>query len=280
MSYFGKSYHINLSRGFTPAIKYLLISNGVFFIFYYIFGSELNAWMSYWFALSPWSLYHQFQIWKLVTYLFLHDGVWHLLFNMLILWMFGVEVEATLGTRRFLKFYFLSGISAGLVHVIFSGGSQDLLVGASGAIYGVLVAFGVLFSERIITLLLFFILPVQMKAKYLVAITIGTSLLFFVFWGAGSRIAYLAHLGGAVFGLLYFKLPAYLATVTTFVREKREIQSETARQQREQSIQKIRDEIDLILDKINEIGYEKLSEDEKKILEDYSKLLHQREDVN
>lgn len=280
MSYFGKSYHINLSRGFTPAIKYLLISNGILFIFYYIFGADINVWMNHWFALSSYSLFHQFHVWKLITYLFLHDGVWHLLFNMLILWMFGVEVEITLGTRRFIRFYLLSGISAGLVHVIFTAGSPGLVVGASGAIYGVLVAFGILFSERIITLLLFFVLPVQLKAKYLVAIVIGSSLLFFVFWGAESRIAHLAHLGGAAFGLLYFRLPEYLANATSFVREKREIQEETAKRQKEHSIQKIRDEIDLILDKINEVGYDKLSEEEKNVLEEYSKLLDKREDIN
>jgi membrane associated rhomboid family serine protease len=279
MSYFENSDHINLSRGITPAIKYLLISNGVLFIFYYIFGSELNAWMNHWLALRPDSLNPQLHFWKLVTYLFLHADVWHLLFNMLALWMFGVEVEATLGTPRFLKFYFLSGISAGLVHVIFSSGSESFLVGASGAIYGVLVAFGILFSERVITLLVFLILPVQIKAKYLVAIVIGTSLLFFVFWGADSRISYLAHLGGAFFGWLYFRLPEYLAHATNFVKEKREIQLTVAQKEQDQSVQKIRDEIDLILDKINEVGYEHLSAEEKEILEKYSKLLYEREDV-
>lgn len=279
MSYFGKSYHINLTRGFTPAIKYLLISNGVCFIFYYIFGSGINAWMNHWLALSPRSLLHQFHLWKLVTYLFLHADVWHLLFNMLILWMFGVEVETALGTRRFISFYFLSGISAGLVHVLFTSGGESLLVGASGAIYGILVAFGVLFSEDVITLLLFLILPVQIKAKYLVIIVIGTSVLFFVFWGADSRISYLAHLGGAVFGLLYFRLPAYLANATQFVREKHEMQQEASQKQRERSLQKISEEIDLLLDKINDVGYANLSEEEKKFLRKYSKILYEHEDA-
>ena len=275
MSYFQRRfYSINLGREFSPAVKYLLLSNLVIFVFYNLFGDSLRNTMNYWLALSQYSIVHKFHLWKFVTYLFLHDGFWHILFNMLVLWMFGTDVELYMGTRTFVKFYLFCGIGGGIAHIFFFA---NPVVGASGAIYGLLVAFGILFAERVITLLIFFIIPVQMKAKYLILIVFGGSLLMLVFSGSGSEIAHLAHLGGAVCGLIYFYIPGNFHRLSEILQEKKTIQQEKRQRRREQNLWRIREEIDLILDKINEVGYDNITDEEKKLLTEYSKLLSDNE---
>ena len=121
---------------------------------------------------------------------------------MFVLWMFGPEVESVLGTRRFTRFYFICGIGAALCSVLFYP-PYTLIMGASGAIFGLMVAFGMLFPERVITLLLFFVLPVNMKAKHLVLVFAGIELLFVISNVRGDFVAHFAHLGGALCGYLY-----------------------------------------------------------------------------
>jgi membrane associated rhomboid family serine protease len=144
----------------------------------------------------PWYL------WQLVTYMFLHGGIQHILFNMLALWMFGVPLEQTWGTRRFLNYYFLCGIAAGVCDVVVTValGRHTSTIGASGAIYGVLLAFGVLFPDT--TLLMSFLFPI--KAKYLVMIYAAVALLSAL--GSNSGVSNVAHLGGMLFGLIYLKV--------------------------------------------------------------------------
>ncbi|MBI4918139.1 MAG: rhomboid family intramembrane serine protease [Acidobacteria bacterium] len=145
-----------------------------------------------------------FEAWRWVTYLFLHDGPFHLLFNVLAIWMFGSEVEERLGTRAFVAYYLVTGAGAALTvtGVDLALGRASLVVGASGAVFGLLLAYGVLFAERVVTLLLFFVLPVSMKAKHF-AIVFGAIELLFGIAGT-DRIAHFAHLGGMLFGLLWF----------------------------------------------------------------------------
>ena len=121
------------------------------------------------FALVPAQVVRSFAIWQLVTYLFLHAGITHVLWNMLALWMFGAELERTWGTRRFVTFYFLCGIAASLTIVIAAylfGGVNVPVVGSSGAVYGILVAYGVMFPNQ--TMLFGFLIPI--KTKYFVMI--------------------------------------------------------------------------------------------------------------
>jgi membrane associated rhomboid family serine protease len=145
-----------------------------------------------------------FEAWRWVTYLFLHDGPFHLLFNGLAIWMFGSEVEERLGTRRFVAYYLVTGVGAALTvtGVDLALGRAGLVVGASGAVFGLLLAYGVLFAERVITLLVFFILPVSMKAKHFALVFGAIELLFGI--SGDDRIAHFAHLGGMLFGLLWF----------------------------------------------------------------------------
>lgn len=141
--------------------------------------------------------------WQLFTYMFLHGALWHILFNMYALWLFGHILERVWGPKRFLIYYFFTGVGAGITTVIVSliTGELSLSVGASGAIYGVLLAFAMLFPNQ--PLYLFFI-PVPIPAKYAV---LGLGVLAFLFsaTGAFSSIGHLAHLGGLLFGIIYLK---------------------------------------------------------------------------
>jgi len=188
-----------------PGVKWLLISNTVLFVLYFL---AVRAGLGSWFVpfslipravLSGWGLY------QLVTYMFLHSpwGFGHILFNMLALWMFGCDLERSWGTRRFLRYYFLCGIGAGICAVIGNwlyGTLDTRTIGASGAIYGVLLAFGMLFPDA--TVLFSFLFPI--KAKYFVLI-IGAIAFLSSLGATGSGVSHVAHLGGMVFGLLYLK---------------------------------------------------------------------------
>jgi len=187
---------------FTPGVKWLLISNTAVFLLTGLAGPAFRSHILI-FALAPVAVVFHFAIWQLVTYLFLHGGVWHLLFNMLTLWMFGTPLEQDWGTRRFLKYYFICGIGAGLCDVALNaavGNWGTRTIGASGAIFGLLLAFGVLYPNQ--TVLMNFLFPI--KAKYMVMIY-GAIELWSSF-GVNSGVSNIAHLGGMAFGYAYLKL--------------------------------------------------------------------------
>jgi membrane associated rhomboid family serine protease len=212
-----------MSMGFPPftrAVKWLVIVNGAVYLLMLILGAvapALERFISVTCALVPGLVTHGY-IWQVVTYSFLHAGLFHVLFNMLTLWMFGSQMERDWGFHQFLEFYFYCAIAAALVTVSISylgtapgfgflGISPlTVTVGASGAIYGVMVAFAVLHGDQEFML---FPLPFNIKAKYLVGILIFISLAgAFQDMGAGRRgesVAYFAHLGGALFGWIYVR---------------------------------------------------------------------------
>jgi len=190
------------ASNFPKGVKWLLISNTAVFVLDYLahqagFGEIFNL-----LALVPRAVIFHLAIWQLGTYLFVHGGVGHLLFNMLALWIFGATLERDWGTRRFLKYYFLCGVGAGVCDVAVNavlGNWYTSTIGASGAIYGVLLAFGMLYPEAII--LFMFIFPIQ--AKYFVMIVGAMALLGSL--NMNSGVTNVAHLGGMIFGLLYLK---------------------------------------------------------------------------
>lgn len=210
----GTSYYGSF---FPLAVKWLLISNIALFVLYYFAVLAGFAWVFHPFGLIPYEVLHG-RVWQLVTYMFLHDptGFTHILFNMLTLWWFGVSLEQTWGWRQFLKYYFLCGIGAGvcvvlvnLVVAAFSSGDTPMLasellqtrtIGASGAIYGVLLAFGMLFPD--VEILFMFLFPV--KAKYFVMI-LGAIAFMLSVSPAGGTVSNVAHLGGMIFGYIYLK---------------------------------------------------------------------------
>jgi len=188
---------------FPPGLKWLLISNVAVFLLIYLGGARFADDFAI-LALAPSAVVHHFAIWQLVTYLFLHGGIGHLLFNMLSLWMFGSMLEQDWGTRRFLKYYFYCGIAAGVCVVAVNamlGGINWYIptLGASGAIFGLLLAFGVMYPNQ--TVLMSFLFPI--KAKYMVMIYGAIELL--LTFGPNTGVSTVAHLGGMVFGYIYLK---------------------------------------------------------------------------
>jgi membrane associated rhomboid family serine protease len=191
---------------FPQGVKWLLISNTALFVLYYfsVLTGHQNIFEP--FGLVPADVVRRLSVWQLVTYMFLHDpfSFSHILFNMLTLWMFGADLERTWGRQAFLKYYFLCGIGAGLcvvlANVLFSDNWNTRTIGASGAIYGLLFAFGYLYPDR--EILFSFLFPI--KAKYFVMI-IGAIAFLSSFGGSGGGISHIAHLGGMVIGYFYLR---------------------------------------------------------------------------
>jgi membrane associated rhomboid family serine protease len=189
-----------IGGGWTPAVKTLLIACVIVFVLQ-IFDRVAGApAFTYKFGLTPAMVTENYYLWQLVTYIFLHGGFFHILFNMFALYMFGSELERLWGTREFTKFFFICGIGAGITSVIASPHSPIPIIGASGGIFGLLLAYGVLFPNRIIYL--YMIIPIQ--AKWFVII-IGAITFLSSMSATGSGVAYVAHLGGMLFGFLYLK---------------------------------------------------------------------------
>jgi membrane associated rhomboid family serine protease len=164
-------------------------------------GHGLINGLTYYLGLRPWAIWHEGWVWQLVTYMFLHGSFTHILFNMLALWMFGSQIEGDWGTPEFVRYYFFTGIGAGIITALVFPNEFFPTVGASGAIFGLLLAYGVSYPDR--PIFLYFLFPIP--AKFFVIIFGVIELLagFTALTRGGSRIAHFAHLGGIVFGLLY-----------------------------------------------------------------------------
>jgi membrane associated rhomboid family serine protease len=204
MSLSDRRYTVGFSSFFPHGVKWLLIANiAIFVIYFFAARTDYGPYFAP-FYLDPRDVVGGLALWQLVTYLFLHDpgGFSHVLFNMLSLWMFGKDLEETWGTREFLKYYFLCGVGAGvcvvLADILFGGAGQT--IGASGAIYGLLGAFGYLFPTR--QVLFSFLFPIQ--AKYFVMI-LGAIAFMSSLAAPGGPVSHLAHLGGLVIGLVYLR---------------------------------------------------------------------------
>ena len=221
-------------------------------------------------GLVPSKLINSLYLWQPVTYMFLHGGIWHIFFNMFVLWMFGSELERTWGSKEFLKLYFIAGIGAGLFNVLFSflnPGSWNIpVIGASGAIYGVLVAYAMLFPNRLVYI--WFLIPI--KVKYLVIFLVAVE--FFSTYRPDG-VAHFAHLGGALIGFLYLKFNVRWRlrrwSVSDLIQR---LKNDRMNRKREEG-DKLMEEVDSILDKINRVGYENLTRRERKILEKASNKL-------
>lgn len=181
---------------FPPAIKNLLIINGLVFLAQF---TPITDWiLTNYFALWPLES-GNFYPWQLVSYMFMHGSISHIFFNLFALWMFGLPLEQRFGTQRFMFYYFLTGIGAGLLQLFVS---DSIVIGASGAVYGILLAFGMMYPNRYIYLLF---PPIPMKAKYFV-IFFGAIELFSGVIGLNTGVAHFAHLGGMVVGYILLKL--------------------------------------------------------------------------
>lgn len=241
-------------------IKTLIVINVMVFIIIHIFRNI--AWNVF-FGLVPALVFPRLMIWQLGTYLFLHSGLLHLLLNMLMLWMFGTVLESRWGSKRFLFYYFFTGIGAGLCSVIFAFNSISPVVGASGAIFGLLVAYAMMFPDSVI--LLFFIFP--MKMKYAAIVLAGINLLGAIS-NPGGAVAYIAHLGGGLFGYIYLKNERIRTILSRLnpenIKNSMKKNQEITQRKKKEDINK---QIDGILDKISAQGMDSLTKQEKALLE-------------
>lgn len=212
------------------------------------------------FALSPRMVVEQFYFWQPVSYMFLHNDLWHLVFNMFIVWMFGSALETVWGSRRFLNYYIICGLGGAAFSIVFT--YDHLILGASAAGFGLLLAYAMLFPDNYIYI--WFLFPV--KAKHLV---LFFAVLQLIQGATGpSGIAYFAHLGGMAAGLLFFRRELYALRFLS--RSRRTWRSYADKKHSEHESQE-RQKVDSILDKIASKGYEDLSTTEKRILENYSR---------
>ncbi|MBI5215876.1 MAG: rhomboid family intramembrane serine protease [Ignavibacteriae bacterium] len=299
MSYYrytSSSYHRPSFFGgfsfFPPVIKALLISNVALFLLVNFFGMfqiggvPLQYFLNYVFALFP--LGYGFEVWQLFTYMFMHGGFMHLFMNMFALWMFGMELENVWGSKKFLIYYLTCGLGAAFVHLLISPlfGVSGPTVGASGAVYGVLLAYGMLFPDR--PIFLYFLLPI--RARYFVILYILFELISGV-TGTQDGIAHFAHLGGALVGFIYLlvdqhrlglpsmfkKKPMFYAQPQyryTATRPQEEVGEATYEDIQSDDKTETQSRLDEILDKINQSGYQSLTEEEKRFLFEESKRLN------
>ena len=186
--------------GITPAVKILIVTNVIAFVLNLIIGPVMTLRL----GLSPQAVFEQFALWQPLTYMFLHGSVGHIFFNMLGLWMFGTELERTWGTRFFTKYYLITGVGAAVTGLLLGFVSDRFYymstVGASGAIFGLLIAYAMYFPNR--EILVYFLFPIPVRV--FVAI-FGAIALLNTVSGQNNGVADYAHLGGLVVGYLYLK---------------------------------------------------------------------------
>jgi len=187
----------------TQGVKFLLIACFAAFLIQQTADQFFNANLASFFALVPVSFVFEYRFWQIITYSFLHGDVMHLFLNLMMLVFIGSELEAVWGTARFLKFYFICVIAGGvaylLLQLVSSGQSLHIpMVGASAGVYGLLIAYGLMFAER--TLLFMMLFP--MKAKHFIWVLAGIEFMSTVF-STRAGVAGIAHLGGMGAGWLY-----------------------------------------------------------------------------
>lgn len=251
-----------------PTIKVLLAANlAVYVVQFFLGGFGARTWFDTFFGLVPNKAVAGLHVWQFATYMFLHDGFWHMFWNMFILWMFGSELSSLWGRRGFLQYYFVTGIGAGLVYVLLMPliepvSAYNPLVGASGACFGLLMAYGMLFPER--RVLFWFIIPI--KVKWLV---IGFGLFELMSIWQPDSVGHLAHLGGLLFGFLYLKGGKRWFDGLLSSRRKRKAGSRfrvVDDKKPGNGSSAGRDDVDRILEKISRNGLDSLTPEERDIL--------------
>lgn len=263
----------------------LLVVNVVAFILQNVFYRFSSFPVDGWFALSVGGLRHGF-VWQLLTYQFMHGGWLHLLLNCWAIYVFGREIEETLGWMHFLVLYFSSGVIGGLFQalggVLLGGAFAAPVVGASAGAFGLVAAFATLYPERPLMLLLFFIIPLSIRAKFLLWFSAGLALFGIIF--PMDNIAHAAHLGGMLTGIVFVRYVIHwhwhwprfqrtrLQPLRPLVRVPR--RSSALWGQNQGGVDEdlppdefLSKEVDPILDKISAHGIQSLTERERRILE-------------
>ena len=288
-SYYKPGFGVTIGSKWTRVIMILIIVNVTVFIIQLLFSTISSQWGVATVGMSPeadgvvhhvrlgpdrfTTLFWLYQplaigklwLWQFVTYMFLHSvsDPWHIIFNMLVLWMFGSEVEKAMGTRKFLTMYFTAGIFAGIFGCLFT--PNNPILGASGAIFAVEIAFAMFYPNATI---IFFVFPI--KAKYLVTIFAGITV-FNCLMPTGGNVAHFAHLGGLLYGFLFIR---YEPRFTNFIIswQNQQIENEY---RKEEEVRKV---VDALLDKVNRTGMKSLTRRERSYLKNASKRYRKMRD--
>jgi membrane associated rhomboid family serine protease len=284
-----ESFRSAFKRGFRrmpPVIRTIIAISVIVFIIQAVIGGiqaggrPIGQYIVDYFGFNPSIRTALTQPWRFVTYLFLHGGGFHLLFNMLWLWWMGRSVEESIGPRSFVVLFFGSGIGGAFFHIAFASlYGTSMVIGASGAVFGVMVAFAYLYPRTPIMLL--FLPPIE--ARFVVAGLIAFDVLFI---GSGDNVARLVHLGGAGVGYLLIKAHYEGKDLSAVVRpiERLWQQSPKSKASKKTKNSKMysvsdveiveetnQDELDQILEKISKSGYDGLTKEEKRKLFELSK---------
>ena len=260
---------------FTEAIKILISINFVIYVLQSLAGKEDIFFRL--FGLVPNVFISELMLWQPFTYMFFHApyyssvGISHILLNMLGLWVFGRELEQAWGKNKFLKYYFLTGIGSGVITYLFQINSDNPVIGASGAVYGILLAYGISFPNRM--LYIWGLIPV--RSIWLVVIM--GSIAFFGLLGRADGISHVTHISGMFIGYILLKKKWQLADIIFAMRKKTvefQVQRKEDRAIKEKYLNR---DIDIILEKIKEVGFSGLSNEEQSKLYEASKNLSKSE---
>jgi len=278
--YMRQDHRRNSSKQNQSVLKTLIIINVIIYIIHSILGNSFSDFM-----LLTSNGIHHLQLWRLVSYMFIHDqsSIWHLFFNMYGLYLFGVYLERELGANRFLRLYFISGICGGILWIIFNWHSPIALCGASAGVFGVITATAILHPNMILHLLF---PPVTLRLKTLAIGYIGIEL-FLTITKQSNNIAHLGHIGGAIGGLIAlqilfrkdFRIQKFNQIITNWFNK----QNHKFRTRNLRVVNKDKtppttpitpQEIDRILDKIGSLGMSSLTPQERNILENFRNKYH------
>ena len=278
--------HTQFGPVLTPMVKKLIMINcGVYLAQMVTSSIGPSGSLTQFFALNPGLVFFEGFVWQIFTYQFLHGSLFHILFNMLALWMFGSELEKIWGSTEFLRFYLVSGIGAGIFIVLLPlllGHSSATTLGASGAIFGLLLAYAVYYPERYLMFMFFY----PIKVKYFVIIIGLFSLLLTVQEDNSSGISHVGHLGGLITRYLYIlnvsskRKQGYASSFNPSSSgllekwqnyKKRKLWEK--RQKEVEEFENMEEKVDALLEKISKYGMDSLTSNEKSFLKKASENL-------
>lgn len=267
MSYrdgYDAGYRVTFPR-WSPAVRALVIANVVAFVLQHLLEVFAGVKLSEVFGVRADRVVRDLWLWQVATYMFLHGGLFHLLFNMLAVYFFGTQLEHMFGRRRFLVLYFGGGVVGGLAYCLTQSLARSMVpaIGASAAVMAILVVCAIHFPHQLV---FFFFVPVPLR--WLAIVLVGVDLLYSI-GPKFTGVAHTAHLGGALFGLLFWRLGPSLAKWSDGVADRR----------REQASQRIADadrRMDELLAKISREGFDSLTRPERDFLTEQSKQRRER----
>lgn len=262
----GGSARFGPGLSLPPVVKRLLIANAAVFLLSRIIPGIPLEQIESMFGFVAADVFGRGRVWQFATYMFLHGGLFHILFNMLLLWMFGTTVEHRWGSRAFVTYYAVCGLGGAVLSWVMDPGSGIPMIGASAATLGVLLAYTLMYPDQ--KVLLYFVIPIKMKV--LLWLLVAVDLIGAVGLLKGNT-AHFAHLGGLLFGYLYLKQDWRMGALGRKFRGARARQQMKQRAKDAERAASRQEEIDRILEKISAEGMSSLTERELKILREASR---------